>query len=63
MFMGKPDRWYEQPHWRCQTGHVTRMYLKKDPGGSVCLTCGETVYLTFPEDVSGPLQIPPRIRS
>src|SRR4051812_155104 len=62
MFMGKPDRWYDKPHWRCQQGHVSLIYLKRDPGGAVCLACYETVYLTFPEDSDGELESRPRIR-
>lgn len=22
MFMGRPDRWYDSPKWRCLKGHV-----------------------------------------
>jgi hypothetical protein len=54
MFMGKPDRWYENAHWRCIDDHVNGIYIKTDRG-SVCQTCGKNVYLTFPEDRTGPL--------
>jgi hypothetical protein len=56
MFMGKPDRWYETPHWRCENEHVSGRYLITDRGG-MCLAggCGSFVWLTFPEDVEGPL--------
>lgn len=56
MFLGKPDRWYESPHWRCANGHVSVMYLITERGG-MCLAgnCGSFVWLTFPEDVEGPL--------
>ena len=57
-FMGKPDRWYESPHWRCANDHVLDSYLKSDGlGDSVCFRCFETVYLTFPEDRDGELQV------
>lgn len=58
MFMGKPDRWYESPKWRCVNDHVTTYYLKsEEKGGACCLACacGEFVLLTFPEDEDGPL--------
>jgi len=56
MFMGKPDRWYEDPHWRCENGHVSTMYLKSEAiGCAVCLACFKPVWLTFPEDIEGPL--------
>jgi len=55
MFMGKPDRWYDKPHWRCSNDHVSTTYLKSEERGAVCLACGEAVLLTFPEDRDGPL--------
>ena len=56
MFMGKPDSWYADTHWRCSNDHVSVMYLKSEQfGRALCLLCGEPVYLTFPEDVEGPL--------
>lgn len=57
MFMEKPDRWYEAPHWRCRNGHVSTMFLKTDAGDK-CLECRAYVFLTFPEDVDGPLRPP-----
>lgn len=38
MFMGKPERWYKDPHWFCGNGHVSRMYLSGDDGDR-CLVC------------------------
>lgn len=54
-FFGVPDRWYEKPHWRCTSGHVSTMLLKSEArGGSVCLACFAPVRLTHPEDVELP---------
>ena len=55
MFMGKPDRWYEAYLRRCPNDHVSRMTLKTEVKGDVCLACYEPVLLTFPEDEEGPL--------
>jgi len=49
-FLGLPDRWYENPRWRCREGHVSIRYLKAEGIGDLCLACGEYVWLTFPED-------------
>lgn len=60
MFLGRPDRWYEHPHWRCVNEHVSTRYLKSEAHGTnVCLAahCREPLFLTFPEDVDGPLDI------
>lgn len=54
MFMERPDRWFDQPHWRCVRDHVSIRYLKTDRGDA-CLACFKPVYLTFPEDRDGPL--------
>lgn len=55
MWFGKPDRWYESPTWRCTSDHVSKRFLKTDRG-DLCLACGESVVLTFPEDIDGPLK-------
>lgn len=34
MFMGVPDRWYEQPKWRCENDHVSINFLKSEAFGS-----------------------------
>jgi hypothetical protein len=50
-FMGLPDRWYDNPTWRCENGHVSKRYLKSEKyNGNVCLACFSSVWLTFPED-------------
>lgn len=55
LFMGKPDRWWEHPHWRCENDHVSVTYLKSEQKGALCLSCYKPVHLTFPEDRDGPL--------
>lgn len=60
MFMGKPDRWWADPHWRCINGHVSTMIIKSEARGcDICSACREPVYLTFPEDRDGPLAAAP----
>jgi hypothetical protein len=49
-FLGLPDRWYEDPAWRCSNGHVSKRYLKSEEDGAICLACYSKVWLTFPED-------------
>ena len=49
--LGLPERWLEDPHWRCVNGHVSIRYLKSEEFGcDLCLGCGASVRLTFPED-------------
>jgi hypothetical protein len=55
MFVGKPDRWWEYPHWRCLKDHVSRFFIKSDYKGAMCPVCMAPVGLTFPEDQDGPL--------
>jgi hypothetical protein len=52
---GKPERWYDNPTWRCLNNHVSKTYLKSEEKGSICLKCYSNVYLTFPEDKDGEL--------
>jgi hypothetical protein len=58
MFLGRPDRWSAEPHWRCPNDHVSTTFLKSEERGDLCLACGANVRLTFPEDRDGPLQHP-----
>jgi rubrerythrin len=54
MFMGLPDRWYEEgPKWRCDNGHILTMYIKSERHGPIC-SCGAGIWLTFPEDEEKP---------
>lgn len=59
MFMGWPDRWYEQGFLRrCENDHVSSMTLKSEAlGRDACLAagCRAPVCITFPEDRDGPL--------
>ncbi len=51
MFMGIPDRWYEDLTFRCEHGHISKMVLKSEAlGDRVCLKCHTPVWITFPED-------------
>jgi hypothetical protein len=49
MFMGVPDRWFDDLTFRCTTGHVSKTILKTDRGDE-CLACRAPVRITFPED-------------
>lgn len=49
MFLGKPDAWYEKPHFGCCNGHVSHSVLKSECyGGDMCMACGEWVILIPP---------------
>ncbi len=52
-----PDRWISDPHWRCIYLHVSNRFTRDRHGLRVCVVCDFPVHLTFPEDVSGPLEI------
>lgn len=49
-FMGIPDRWFENATWRCENGHISKIFLKTEKLGDICLICLNHVHLTFPED-------------
>lgn len=53
MFLGRPDRWYADAHYRCWNDHVSKAILKSEVEGDCCLKCGASVRLTFPEDRDG----------
>lgn len=54
-FSGRPERWWNDPHWRCENGHVSTRYLKSEElGTDVCLSCRGWIWLTFPEDKDDP---------
>lgn len=55
MWFDRPDRWWDDPHWRCINGHVSTCYLKSEERGAVRLAgrCRMPVALTFPEDSDG----------
>ena len=50
-----PTRWEAQPTWRCRNLHVSRKFTPAKRDRKECVYCGAPVYLTFPEDHSGPL--------
>lgn len=50
-FAGKPDRWWDNPTWRCLSGHVSKKYLFSSPMGNHCLKCRDFIVLTYPEDI------------
>lgn len=52
-FMNWPDRWLENPLFRCANNHVSEWILKSEARGSLCLACREPVHITFPEDIDG----------
>lgn len=54
-FMGIPERWMDDPTWRCINNHVSKRFLKSEKKGDCCLKCGANCYLTFPEDNDGEL--------
>lgn len=45
MFMGKPEAWYEDPHFFCINGHVSGCVLGSELRGDICLACDEPVIL------------------
>lgn len=61
MDAGWPDRWRDDPHWRCTSDHVsTRVLMSEALGRDACLAgnCRAQLHLTFPEDTDGPLPDP-----
>lgn len=60
-FLDRPERWLDDPHFRCENGHVSTMVLKSEAlGRDACLAggCRAPLHLTFPEDRDGPLVAP-----
>lgn len=49
MFLGKPERWFEDVSWGCTTGHVSRTILKCEEDGDRCLECNAPVLMIPPE--------------
>lgn len=59
LFLGAPERWLDDPHWRCPNGHVSTHYLRSEElGRAACLECRGVLWLTFPEDVDDVLENP-----
>lgn len=58
---GRPERWWNDPTWRCVNAHVAKeCNERRRRRECVYRFCGCGVQLTFPEDRSGPLG-PPRL--
>ena len=49
MFMNFPERWYIHTTWGCANGHASKMYLKSEEHGPLCLECLEPIVLVPPE--------------
>lgn len=50
-FMGFPERWFDDLTWRCENGHVSKVYLKSEGlGRAACLECSAPIWMTYPED-------------
>jgi hypothetical protein len=47
MFLGKPERWFEDIHFACKNGHVSGNCLKTELGDR-CLACNEYVRMIAP---------------
>jgi hypothetical protein len=68
MLLERPDRWYDDPHWRCVNDHVNTEpvagYRRENAQATeewsfqLCPQCHHLVRLTFPEDKPGPLAAP-----
>ena len=54
---GIPERWLQDPTWRCVNSHVAKQCNRGRLGRRECVFrfCTSVVRLTFPEDRSGPL--------
>jgi hypothetical protein len=56
VFLGIPDRWYDNALFRCPNGHVSHWVIRSEAkGGDCCPSCYEFMKMTFPEDKEGPL--------
>ncbi len=48
LFMGLPDAWYDDVTWVCESGHISRRYLKSEAlGSNVCLACHKPIVLSL----------------
>jgi hypothetical protein len=51
MFLGIPERWLDDPTWKCVNGHISKRFLKSEARGcDVCLACGCPVRLCDPDE-------------
>ena len=45
-FFELPDAWYEpRPTYGCENGHASRVYLKSETKGKLCLDCGKHIVM------------------
>jgi hypothetical protein len=51
MFLGIPERWLDDPTWKCDNGHVSKRFLKSETRGDLCLACLAPVRLCDPDEV------------
>ncbi len=49
MFMGIPDRWFEDVTFVCENLHVSTHYLKSEEKGDLCLACYKNVRMCPPK--------------
>ena len=50
-FLGVPERWLDDPTWKCANGHISKRYLKSEAlGQNVCLECRTPVRLCDPNE-------------
>lgn len=71
MMIDRPDRWYDDPHWRCINDHVNpepvqgyrreNAQVTTEYSFQLCPQCHHLVRLTFPEDVPGSLGPPKEV--
>ena len=49
-----PERWLDEPTWKCVKGHVSRRILMSEVRGDLCLSCFEPALLFPPETREAP---------
>lgn len=50
-FLGIPERWLDDPTWKCPNGHISRRFLKSEAHQTdLCLACMEPVRLCDPDE-------------
>lgn len=49
-FLGIPERWLDDPTWKCPNGHISKIFLKSESRGDLCLACFQPVHLCDPNE-------------
>jgi hypothetical protein len=49
-FLGIPERWLDDPTWKCSNGHISKIFLKSELCGDLCLACFQPVRLCDPNE-------------